>query len=211
MHASKLPFQIFPGIFSSIDSYTKKIVHCHFDNGKCFPPWLGELGQLVAYKEPPHYSKFQMVDKDSNVRLWGTPDGIFVKSDGSHIIVDYKTAKHTGAQDRLMPVYQVQLNAYAAIGEQCGLHPVSSLALIYMEPITNGETTLYVSNNRDYGFDMGFAAAVHPVDLNINIIPALLARARDLYELPNPPEGYENCKECANLDNLIATAMGAKP
>jgi len=106
LHTGKLPFQIFPGIFSSIDSYTKKIVHCHFDNGKCFPHWLDDLGQLVAYKEPPHYSKFRMVDKDSNVALWGTPDAIFVKSDGSHVIVDYKTAKYTGAQDDLTPFYR---------------------------------------------------------------------------------------------------------
>ncbi len=49
------------------------------------------------------------------------------------------------------------------------------------------------------------------VDLDVDSIPALLAKARDLYELPKPPEGRESCKECANLENLIATVLGAKP
>ena len=205
LHAGRLPYQIFPGIFSSIDAYTKKIIHCYFDTGECFPSWLEELGQLTGYKEPPHYTKFRIVDSNSNVTLWGTPDGIFTKSDGSHIIVDYKTAKYTSNQDGLMPMYQVQLNAYAAIGEQCGLHPVSDLALIYMEPVTDGDISLYVENNKEYGFDMRFAATVHRVALNIDSIPVLLAKARQIYELPAAPEGRPGCRDCTNLDNLIAT------
>jgi len=205
LHAAKLPFQIFPGIFSSIDSYTKKIIHCYVDNGRCFPSWLSVLGQLTSYVNPPHYTKFQIVDRDSNVTLWGTPDGIFIKPDGSHLIVDYKTARYTESQDRLIPVYQVQLNAYAAIGEQWGLHPVTGLALIYMEPITDGEATLYMSNHKEYGFDMGFSAAVHWVDLDIDSIRLLLARARELYQLPVAPEGRQGCRDCISLDNLIAT------
>jgi len=206
LHVDKLPFQIFPGIFSSIDSYTKKIVHRYFDDRNCAPPWFIELGQLAGYKNPPHYSKFRIVDNNSNVVLWGTPDGIFEKTDGSHIIVDYKTARYTGTQDRLMPIYKVQLNAYAAIGEQCGLHPVSELALIYFEPITDGDTTLYIGNHRDYGFDMGFSAALHKVDLDLDLILSLLSRARDLYELPKAPQGRKGCNECTNIENLIDIA-----
>jgi len=205
-HTGKLPYQIFPGIFSSIDSYTKKIVHCHFDEGKCAPGWLNELGDLTGYINPPHYTKFQITDPFSEVILWGTPDGIFKKADGSHIIVDYKTAKYSGAQDKLMPVYRVQLNAYALIGEQCGLHPVTDLALIYMEPVTDGEVSFFIGNHREYGFDMGFAAAVYHVDLEPSMVPGLLAQVREIFELPAPPEGRPECKECANLENLIAVA-----
>jgi hypothetical protein len=203
-HAGKLPFQIFPGIFSSIDSYTKKIIHCHFDEGKCSPEWLSELGELTGYINPPHYTKFQITDTASDVILWGTPDGIYKTTDGVHIIVDYKTAKYTGAQDHLMPVYSVQLNAYAVIGEQCGLHPVTRLALIYMEPVTDGKETFFMSNQRQYGFDMGFAATIHGVNLEPGLIPTLLAQAKEIYELEQPPRGRTACKECANLENLIA-------
>ena len=51
---NKLPFQIFPGIFSSIDSYTKNIVHSWFDTHGCCPVWLSELGEIKGYVNPPH-------------------------------------------------------------------------------------------------------------------------------------------------------------
>lgn len=199
----KLPFQIFPGIFSSIDSYTKKIVHSWFDGHKSFPSWLNELGDLVGYQTPPHYSKFYTVDSDSNVMLWGTPDEIFVRSDGSYIIADYKTARYTPAQDGLLPLYRVQLNAYAMIGENNGLNPVSDLALIYMEPVTDGQSLANGLNYRDDGFAMGFAAGIHKVALELAAIPPLLAKAREIYEMGAAPDGCGGCHDCQHLDELF--------
>jgi hypothetical protein len=34
--------------------------------------------------------------------------------------MDYRTAKYTGAQDKLIPMHEIQLNVYALIGEPCG-------------------------------------------------------------------------------------------
>lgn len=204
IRAGKLPFQIFPGIFSSIDSYTKGFIHGFCDNHGCFPSWLDSLGELTGYKAPPHYSKFRIIDSVSGVTLWGTPDGVFTKKDNSHVIVDYKTAKYSGAQDSLMPMYEVQLNAYAAIGEGSGLvKPVSDLALIYMEPVTSQEATVDGSNHRDNGFAMGFSANIHKVNLNLEHIPLLLFKAKEIYESEKPPAGSNNCKDCENLTNLI--------
>ena len=67
---NKLPFQIFPGIFSSIDLYTKNIVHGWFDNHGCCPSWLSELGEIKGYINPPHYSKFKIVDKEKTEIRW---------------------------------------------------------------------------------------------------------------------------------------------
>lgn len=204
VHAGKLPFQIFPGIFSSIDSYTKSVIHGFCDSHGCFPPWLNSLGELTGYKAPPHYSKFRIDDSASGVTLWGTPDGVFTRRDNSHVIVDYKTARYSGAQDSLMPMYEVQLNAYALIGEMSGLvRPVSDLALIYMEPVTTKDASIDGSNHRDNGFAMGFSANIHKVNLNLENIPALLAKAREVYELEKPPSGNNACKDCESLANLI--------
>lgn len=41
---NRLPFQIFPGIFSSIDSYNKRIVHSWFDKHNAPPAWMRALG-----------------------------------------------------------------------------------------------------------------------------------------------------------------------
>lgn len=178
--SNRLPFQIFPGIFSSIDAYTKNIIHSWFDVYKSSPTWLSGLGVVTRYKEPPHFSKFNILDRETNVLFTGSPDGVFVRPDNSHIIVDYKTAKYTGTQDGLFPMYEVQLNGYALIGEQRGLKPVSDLALIYMEPVTNCSSEANCSNHRDNGFIMGFSAYVHKVGLNVGMLQPLLVNKRDL-------------------------------
>lgn len=201
--SNKLPFQIFPGIFSSIDSYTKRVVHSWFDKYGSPPPWLMDLGNLVGYIEPPHFSKYNILDQETNIMLTGSPDGVFIRSDNSHIIVDYKTAKYTGTQDKLFPMYEAQLNAYAMIGKQCGLEPISDLALIYMEPITDEDAAASDKNLHEDGFGMGFTANIHKVTLDLNIMPPLLAKTREIHNLENPPVGLKGCRNCQLLEGLL--------
>ncbi len=204
---NKLPFQIFPGIFSSIDSYTKQMVHRWFDSheGQC-PSWMECLGDIAGYIEPPTYKTFNVVHLESNVLLTGTPDCVLKRSDNSYMIVDYKTARYTDTQDTLMPMYEVQLNAYAYIGERCGLKPISDLALIYMEPLTGQDAVRDATNHKNDGFAMGFKANVHKVGLKPNMIPSLLEKTREIYDLPSAPSGCNGCKDCQLLDNLIQVA-----
>ncbi len=203
---NKLPFQIFPGIFSSIDSYTKNVVHGWFNKYNCSPPWLKELGNIIGYVEPPGYRRFNIYDKNSDILLTGTPDAVFTRTDKTHVIADYKTARHTGVQDSLLPMYEVQLNVYALIGEQRGLKPVSSLALIYMEPVTDQTAASDNANLYDSGFRMGFTASIQTVNLNPNSIPPLLKKARDIYEMDTAPEGGEGCSNCLLLFKMLDLA-----
>ena len=207
---NKLPFQIFPGIFSSIDSYTKNMVQTFFDTNGKFPNWLNGLGELKGYKSPPHHTRFNVLDHDNNVLLTGTPDGVFIRSDDSHIIIDYKTAKYTTTQDKLLPMYEVQLNSYAVIGERCGLNPVSDLALIYMEPITDRVALFDKGNHREAGFAMGFKAYVHKIGLNLGSIQPLLAKVRDVYEQDSLPVGCLGCNDCQLLDGMINMANASR-
>ena len=119
------------------------------------------LGNIKGYVNPPHYSKFSILDRETNVVLRGTPDGILVMQDGSHLIVDYKTAKFTAHQDELFPMYEVQLNAYAVIGEQKGFAPVSGLALVYTEPVTDDATAKKDANQTGLRVPDGIQRA-HP-------------------------------------------------
>jgi hypothetical protein len=203
-----LPYQIFPGIFSSIDSYTKKIVHGWFDRKGAAPAWLTELGPIQGYIDPPHFSKFQTIDEPTNILLTGAPDAIFVRGDGSHLIGDYKTARFTKNQDALLPVYEVQLNSYALIAEAVGIAPVSAIALIYAEPRTEQADADREANHDAAGFSMGFAAKIKPLDLNPGMIRSLLARTRELLDLPSPPRGRAGCKDCEKLDKLIGVIEG---
>jgi len=202
MHLSNTPARTFPGIFSSIDSYTKKIVHGWFDAHGALPEWFNELGDITGYKPAPHHTKFFIEDKPTNIKLTGVLDDIFVRPDGSHLLVDYKTAKYTKNQDELMPEYVVQLNAYALIGEQRGLSPVSGLVLIYMEPITEEDAGQRNANMRDRGFALGFKPNFHPVEMRTAMIAPLLRKVRDLADLSSAPVGLDGCDECAYRNEL---------
>lgn len=201
-----LPYQIFPGIFSSIDAYTKRVVrHCFRTGG--LPEWLPGLGEIVEYHTPPGYQSFSVVDRRTGIRLTGAADAFLERSDGSYVIVDYKTSRHTRGQDALRPTYEAQLNAYAWIAERTGWGPVGALALVYMHPLTEKAWAERKENHRNYGFALGFRPHVEIVGLKPDLVPALLARARALYDEPSPPRSRNGCRDCAQTDH-IATLIG---
>jgi hypothetical protein len=120
--------------------------------------------------------------------------------------VDYKTSKFTDTQDRLLPMYEVQLNTYAYIGERVGFKPVTGLGIIYYEPQTGISADEVDSFILDDGFSMHFSGRLLPIELRPDNIPVLLKRMREIYELPEAPHGVEGCKDCALLDALLSVA-----
>ncbi|MGP8075729.1 MAG: PD-(D/E)XK nuclease family protein [Thermoplasmata archaeon] len=207
----KLPYGgPFPGIFSSLDSYSKKIVDAHFDRFKQAPSWLSPLGEFISYIAPPSPRVFFVDDTSTGIRFTGTPDGILVRRDGSKTIIDYKTAKHTRTQDELFPMYEIQLNGYALIANRIGLGPVEQVALVYTEPMTNGDADFLDQARTHDGFRMGFQAKVVPVDLEPGKIPPLLRQARRIYDEKAPPDGAKGCKDCAKFDALVSASQAWK-
>ena len=204
MHMSARQKFPFPGIFNSIDSYTKQAVHGWFDVYGAMPRWFSALSGVVGYTKAPTYHTFYIEDADTNIRLTGSPDDIFVCGDGSHLIVDYKTAKYTRNADALMPMYEVQLNAYALISMQCEPSPVSGLVLIYMEPITDAAAARTDINLRETGFAMGFQAHIHPIAIQPGIVTQLMRTVREIYDLPLVPAGLADCANCQYTNELAA-------
>jgi hypothetical protein len=196
------PFQIFPGIFSTIDSYVKHVVHDHFDRHGGPPAWLSPLGDIAGYIEPPHWSRFKMIDQKTGIVLTGAPDGVLRRPDGSIVIVDYKTAKFSATQDELYPMYETQLNCYALIAERCGMGKVTALALVYLEPMTEPPRG-YTKVCRPGGFDLGFKAHVLDVPLLPEIVPPLLRRVRELAERTDPPAVQPGCRNCAGVERMV--------
>jgi hypothetical protein len=206
MNADRLPFQIFPGIFSAIDSYSKNVVHGWFDRFGKAPAWLEPLGLIQTYKNPPHYTKFAVLDEESAILLRGTPDGIFLMQDGSYTIIDYKTARFTAYQDDLFPMYEAQLNAYAYIGERLDVKPVSKLALVYTEPVTGNAAASDDSNLTPEGFRMDFRARILEVEIKPELVTRLLKTAAEVLRSTSPPAGVDGCKDCAAIASLLRLA-----
>jgi len=205
MRAKRLPFQIFPGIFSSIDAYTKRAVHGWID--ELGPPaWLERVGEITGYLDPPSYHTFQMHIDDYGILLTGAADGILKLADGSIAIIDYKTAKYTANQDALLPMYATQLNGYALIAEHLGIGTVSKLALMYCEPVTDETTATSDAIRLGDGFAMPLEVSIHPVPLETDELFPLFQQAREIYDLAEAPTGRTDCDDCRNLDKLMRLA-----
>lgn len=196
LHVKKVPWQIFPGIFSTIDAYTKKIVHEWIDRGKDRPVFLDELG-VTGYTKVPHWSKFKTETK-YGITLSGGADDMLTVPNGIHI-PDYKTAKFTANQDKLFPMYQAQVNGYGKIGIATGIK-VDSLSLIYMEPATD-DAQVEANGKFSNLFKMAFIPHYLPIEMDVDSINPLLERARDIYDGPIPDKA--DCKDCAALDAVM--------
>jgi hypothetical protein len=201
----------FPGIFSSIDSYTKSVINERIRQGGGLPPWLAELGSVKAVTEP-HYRTFRTVVE--GVTLTGSMDALFQMADDSYTVVDYKTARvpRSDRLDGLMPIYRVQLNGYALIAEAHGQSPVRKLALVYFEPPDPADKPAFRATAKKYtqvdGFAMPFTAHVEWVERNAAEVRRLAERAGNIYAAPSPPSGREGCENCANLTNVMAAVQG---
>ena len=166
------------------------------------------LGNIKGYRNPPHYSKFSILDRETNVILRGTPDGIMGCVMARMLLSTTRPPSSPMHQDELFPMYEVQLNAYALIGQQKGLAPVSGLALVYTEPVTDDATAAKDGNQTNTGFLMEFSAHIRRVDLLPENIPPLLARVREIYDRKRPPNPKDGCNDCARLQDLLRLAGG---
>lgn len=203
---NKLPYQIFPGIFSTLDSYSKKVIDSWVKAHGTLPSSLSSLGDVVESIKPLHHSRFFIEDEKTNIKLTGDIDAVFRTSDNAYLIIDYKTAKFTKTQDRLLPMYEVQLNAYCTIGKQHGIDPVQALYLVYTEPSTNFEDSEYKDFVTEDGFMLNFVSGIRPVEINPKLVDWSLEQARTIYDLIKPPDGREGCKDCGILEQLFAIA-----
>lgn len=181
-HNGKAP-SIFPGIFNTLDRLTKRSVKRSFVERNKHPEWL----PLRNIRKIVEISRISIpVTEYGDWVLTGDPDNVFELEDKSFHIVDYKTAKFTEKQDELLPMYEVQLNAYAFALEKQGMKPVSALSLIYCEPSEDLDS--------DQDFRLSFRTNLLDIDIKPEIIPILLQKARGILNNEIPPLPRFGCQ-----------------
>ena len=192
----KSPWAIMPGIFSSIDGFSKRSLLAFYKANGHFPPWTAGRWVDVRPLKSPHHSTFRLTDSETGIVLTGVPD-LMLGLPGNHLaILDLKTARFSDHQDSLLPMYKVQLNGYAIIAEGLGMGTVEALGLVYGEPPPNDQDDGLDVLVSDQGFSMPFRTNAMPIELDRSMIPPLLRKAKTLLEMENPPDGREGCKEC---------------
>ena len=195
----KLPWDIFPGIFNSLDALQKKVMRHMIDRGPGKRPAFFDTLQVTGYIEKvPTWRTFKM--ETQGIILTGVPDDIWFTKTGD-IIADAKTAKKTKDQDALLPMYDIQLNGYCKIWENQTGKRVRALPLVYWEPQTDEDSAAALSTRDD--FLMRFEPHIHMVTRDLESVNVLIEKARGIWEMPEPPIGVEGCKDCAALWNII--------
>ena len=198
----KSPWAIMPGIFSSIDGFSKRAILAFFEKNGHFPPWISGRWSDVRPLKSPHHSSFRLTDPETGIVLTGVPDLMLGLPGRRLAILDLKTARFSDHQDELLPMYQVQLNGYALIAEGLGMGTVEALGLVYGEPPPNDQDDGLDALVGDQGFSMPFKTTAEPVELDRSIIPPLLRKAKKILDMENPPEGQEGCKECRLVEEM---------
>ena len=192
-----------PGIFSSIDGYSKRAILAYFETNGHFPPWIAGRWADARPLPTPHHSTFRLTDPETGIVLTGVPDLILGLPNDKLAILDLKTARYSKHQDFLLPMYQVQLVGYALIAESLGMGTVEALGLVYGEPPANDNNRGLDALVDDRGFSMPFKATAMPIQLDRALIPPLLRKAKDILEIEKVPEGREGCKECRLVGDLV--------
>jgi hypothetical protein len=192
----KSPWAIMPGIFSSIDGYSKRAILASYEKNCYFPPWIAGRWSDARPLPTPHHSTFRLTDPETGIVLTGVPDLILGFPNRRLAILDLKTARYSNHQDFLLPMYQIQLVGYALIAEGLGMGTVEALGLVYGEPPPNDDNRGLDALVDDGGFSMPFRTTAETIELDRTLIPPLLKRAKTLLEMESPPEGQEGCKEC---------------
>src|SRR5579859_7483217 len=76
VHNPQMPFQVFPSIFSSIDTFSKRVTNLYFERHGRLPNWFKPIGLDAQPLEAPHWSKFNYTDRGTNIKVTGTADEI---------------------------------------------------------------------------------------------------------------------------------------
>ena len=202
------PFDQFPGIFSSIDRFTKGGVHAHFDKHNKPPKCFQSFTHAVSYLE---VGRLKYLEKKHGILLTGEPDDVFELEDGSLELYDYKTARFPKALEndddesgQLLSGYRVQLNVYDHLLSKNGYGACDKAALVYFDPMTHLSEDEHLKQWDDNGMSLRFEAKILPIELNAaELLPPLIEKVREIYESAKPPKGRDGCKNCERIKALF--------
>jgi len=201
-----------PGIVSQADTYIKRVVNTHLQKNGSLPSWLisalnGSFPEL-NFKPVRHVNpaKWQIRLPNAPCVLAGEADAIWEFPDGRWFIADYKMASLTQTQERLLPLYRAQLNAYAFLAQRSQGKTVSGLALIYLEPEHNAQTiadpALLLRTKEQ--LMLGFKCTVVPVDLqSSDWVENLCRKVFSILSSVVPPMGKQDCQGCQVLSDWL--------
>jgi hypothetical protein len=205
----KVPFRFPPArLINSLDRFQKKMVESYFVENAAFPKWLGKFAEAVDYYE---VKKLRIEDEDTGLIVTGIPDLIVDFMDNKYGVVDFKTAPYQDGQDKLKPMYHVQVNAYAYLLNISEGMSVSKGGFAYFEADTGQLGCEPHELVTEDGHTLPFKVTVEEIELKpAAIVHKLLNQVKKIYDLDEPPASKEGCPNCVRLAEYVELITGKK-
>ena len=143
----------------------------------------------------------EVLDVVSSVLMKGEPDAVLkTQRWGGDRDRRLQTTRYTNGQDKLLPVYNVQLNVFNYLRIATGRQAATRLFLIYFEPCTSRADGAYDKFLTETGYELGFESRVVEVELqDESSVPDLLVDLRTLCESTTIPEWRRDVQSVGRL------------
>lgn len=172
---------IFAGITVQMDSVIKNYMK-QFVGKSDLPDWFPVRGKFLDITQT-----LTATDPATGITLKGKLDALVQTPDKKYHVIDYKTGR---PQQEVPIYYQMQLDGYAYLLERNGYRPVAGGYLLYFTP-EQGD----ISEGR-----FPFKITAVPARLDSKRVPPVLAKAKEILEVPTPPPKSEDCEMCMWLE-----------
>ncbi len=199
------PFDHFgAAIFGDAQKSQEAVLGYFIERDGCLPKEFSPFCDCTARANfPRHWSTFSYVH-DSGVTLYGAPDEIFERKDGTLCVVDLKTAHCKGNKDPFHKQYECQVVGYAAIAEGLGLGEVTLGGLMYWEAQV-GEVQEDPGGHYKGGkLCIPFTPKTVEIKIDYKILDPAIKEFKRVWNAKILPEGRPGCDDCKKLDLLFA-------
>jgi PD-(D/E)XK nuclease superfamily len=199
------PFNHFgAAIFGDAQKSQEAIIGYYLDNNGCLPKEFAPFCDCVARTEfPRHWSKFSYLHK-SGVTLYGAPDEIFERKDGTLCVVDHKTAHFKGDKDPFHAQYECQVVGYANIAEGLNLGKVTLGGLLYWEAQVEEVQYDPIAHYKSGKLSLPLKPKTLEIEIDYDILDPALEEFKSVASSSSLPEGRDGCMDCKKLDLMFA-------
>lgn len=197
------PFTFGASIFGDSQACQEAIIGHYLEENGCLPKQFAPFCDCTSRTEcSKHWSKFRYQYK-SGVELYGSPDEVLNRKNGTLCIVDHKTAHSKGDEDPLHELYATQVIGYGCIAEGLGLGKVTKAGLLYWEAQVPDVLQAPGDHFEDGKLWMPFKPSGLEVEVDYSRLDPLIKELKKIVNSTRLPEGREGCKDCKKLELLL--------
>jgi hypothetical protein len=198
-----VPYRFGAALFNDAQKCQEAIVGYFLAKNGSLPKQFAPFCDCISRTEcSKHWSKFKYTHK-SGVILYGSPDEVMNRKDGTLCIIDHKTAHPKGSDDPFHGQYEIQVIGYGNIAEGLALGEVTLAGLLYWD----AQTPDVVEDPKEYFQDgklwMPFRPKGEEIEVNYSRLDPLIKELKAIWNTKRLPEGREGCDDCKKLELLF--------